>query len=143
MQRLRHIDPTTKCGSPYVVSNETSSWWSSENVVLPNSKMLDFRMRARTPEQQELDIESNIKKISYTNPFCQEKAEGLVQTWHADLKRMKEVSMLHSSRSIFTANISIKGIILMVKKWYADRNSTEQMGTISFPAEMKSYIFVQ
>ncbi|CAK9319558.1 unnamed protein product [Citrullus colocynthis] len=55
-QRLRCIDPTTKSVSPHVVFDEASSWWSSENVVLPDSGMLDFRMRAQALEQQEPDI---------------------------------------------------------------------------------------
>lgn len=77
-QRLRCIDPTTKSVSPHVVFDEASSWWSSENVVLPDSGMLDFRMRAQAPEQQEPDIVSNSgpesKKSATRSPPVRKKS---------------------------------------------------------------------
>lgn len=71
-RRLRCIDPTTKSVSPHLVFDEASSWWSSENVVLPYSGMLDFRMRAQAPEQQEPDI------VSHSGPESKKLHEALL-----------------------------------------------------------------
>jgi len=80
-RRLRCIDPTPKSVSPHLVFDEASSWWSSENVVLLYSGMLDFRMRAQAPEQQEPDIVSHSgpesKKLHEASPPVREKkAQG-------------------------------------------------------------------
>lgn len=43
----RCVDPTVL---PHLVFDEASSWWSTENVVLPDSESLDTSMRAQLPE---------------------------------------------------------------------------------------------
>lgn len=57
----RCVDPTTHKAyvSPHVVFDEASSWWSTENVALPDSKSLDTSMRAQLPERQEVSVGSD------------------------------------------------------------------------------------
>lgn len=57
----RCVDPTTNKAyvSPHVVFDEASSWWSTENVVLPDSESLDTSMRAQLPERQGVSVGSN------------------------------------------------------------------------------------
>lgn len=54
----RCVDPTTNKAyvSLHVVFDEASSWWSTENVVLPDSESLDTSMRAQLPERQEVSV---------------------------------------------------------------------------------------
>ena len=57
--------PTTNKAyvSPHVVFDEASSWWSTENVVLPDSESLDTSMRAQLPERQEVSVGSDSKPV--------------------------------------------------------------------------------
>lgn len=97
----RCIDPTTKSVSPHLVFDEASSWWSSENVVLPDSGMLDFRMRAQAPRsgQQEPDIVSHSgpesKKSATRSPPVRKKsprpATRQQRVMHAALEESKKI----------------------------------------------------
>lgn len=57
----RCVDPTTNKAyvSPHLVFDEASSWWSTENVVLPDSESLDTSMRAQLPERYEVSVGSD------------------------------------------------------------------------------------
>lgn len=65
MSRRKGGDPTTNKAyvSPHVVFDEASSWWSTENIVLPDSESLDTSMRAQLPERQEVSVGSDSKPV--------------------------------------------------------------------------------
>lgn len=68
----RCVDPTTNKAnvSPHLVFDEASSWWSTENVVLPDSESLDTSMRAQLPERQEVSVGSDskpVESLEFTN----------------------------------------------------------------------------